>query len=643
MIPRSLSNNKRALLIYKLSSALKIKEKSTIRDLKSYFINTFNLSRDKSLDRHIINIGSKFCPKPKQLSNHEIEQAKKKLLRTLINSFHTFNNQLTKPPAHLKVESNWTAPITSRIQSYLVSFFNSWKKYVFNKNKLSWMIEDINKLKIRKDIRITYADKNLGMVIFNTEDYHDYVTIMLKSEIYQLLPNEEYNTLDYVKHRIHNNFDRISHLFNQQQLKYLRHDWNNLSYTSVFYCIPKMHKKTYNNLPFRPIVANRPTMLQSRVSKILSTILLPYLDLFPTILNSSANLVTILEQRVLKTSETMVSLDFVNLYSNIPLADVYSLLKSSLLFNESTLECILTCLKFICDNNYFIYNTDTYLQRDGLAMGTSVAPIIANLYLALKFDKLILTKYPTSTMARYIDDVFIIIDKTWDVDFFTKIASPIPITFTNNNTRMDFLDITIHNLPGRTLFTTVYQKPLNTYDYIPTFSYHPLSVIKGFIIGELTRYSRLTTFRTDFINIKNSFFTRLIKRGYKLKFLNSLFKHSKLQITLDLRYKSDLSSKKRKFDTALNSVLEYNGTTVSQNYYFVIRYSQQPKILECFKQHLLKLRSQILNQTGKNYDFCISYTKNKNVLQMVSSSALTDDQIKFIKDLKSPDSSLHDC
>ena len=65
-------------------------------------------------------------------------------------------------------------------------------------------------------------------------------------------------------------------------------------------------RKTKNNLPFRPIVANRSTMLQARVSKTLSTILLPYLDQFTSIINSSSNLVQILEIRLLKPPETMV-------------------------------------------------------------------------------------------------------------------------------------------------------------------------------------------------------------------------------------------------------------------------------------------------------------------------------------------------
>ena len=103
-----------------------------------------------------------------------------------------------------------------------------------------------------------------------------------------------------------------------------------------------------------------------------------------------------------------------------------------------------------------------FIQTDGLAMGTSVSPLIANLYLALKFDCELVNKYSNIKVFRYIDDVLIISNGYINFKEFAKISS-------------------------------IYQKPLNTYDYIPSISNHSLSVIEGFILGELITYCRLTT------------------------------------------------------------------------------------------------------------------------------------------------------
>ena len=73
---------------------------------------------------------------------------------------------------------------------------------------------------------------------------------------------------------------------------------------------------------------------------------------------------------------------------------------------------IIPCLKFICDKNYFGYNNLTYRQTDGLAMGTSVAPLLANIYLALIFDTPFLNQLTTRIkLFRYIDDVLVITSK----------------------------------------------------------------------------------------------------------------------------------------------------------------------------------------------------------------------------------------
>lgn len=75
------------------------------------------------------------------------------------------------------------------------------------------------------------------------------------------------------------------------------------------------------------------------------------------------------------------------MYTNIPPKEAF-LICSSLLkevdLEDASLEAIISLLRFVLRNNYFSYQGTTYKQISGLAIGTSCAPIIANLYCASK-------------------------------------------------------------------------------------------------------------------------------------------------------------------------------------------------------------------------------------------------------------------
>ena len=181
---------------------------------------------------------------------------------------------------------------------------------------------------------------------------------------------------------------------------------------------------------------------------------------------------------------------------------------------------IIKILQFIFGNNYFIYANQYFQQLDGIAMGTNVAPVIANLYLALKFDSKIKSLANIKYFRRYIDDCFILYkgDLKQFINFeFTilqKTIAPIKLTYEFNMSSINFLDLTIFKDNGSNSFATkIYQKALNKYNYIPMFSNHPKSNIRGFIIGELNRYTLSSSFKNDCSLVFDLFFNRLKMRG----------------------------------------------------------------------------------------------------------------------------------
>jgi hypothetical protein len=127
------------------------------------------------------------------------------------------------------------------------------------------------------------------------------------------------------------------------------------------------------------------------------------------------------------------------------------------------------------------------------------------------------------------------------------------ITFTHHisSESNDFLDLHIAisnfgNSKPKLSFST-HQKTLNKYAYISPKSCHPVHTLKGFIYGELQRYSTNSSSHFFYNNTKNLFMKRLLARGYSRSFLLPIFKKHKYfqrkpyaapgpQLNMSLRY-----------------------------------------------------------------------------------------------------------
>ncbi|ORY76579.1 hypothetical protein BCR35DRAFT_256241, partial [Leucosporidium creatinivorum] len=71
--------------------------------------------------------------------------------------------------------------------------------------------------------------------------------------------------------------------------------------------------------------------------------------------------------------------------------------------------------------------------------------------------------------------------------------------------------------------TEVYQKPMNSYQYIPWLSFHPVWVKASFVHGVLLAYVRSSSRYDDFLGSRLKFYYRLRARGYPPRWLNKQF------------------------------------------------------------------------------------------------------------------------
>ena len=171
-------------------------------------------------------------------------------------------------------------------------------------------------------------------------------------------------------------------------------------------------------------------------------------------------------------------------------------------------------------------------------MGTSVAVTFACIYISMIelecFSKCKLIKpnfIEPELCKRFIDDGISIWQVKQDATLFMetlqKIRPTLSFTWNINDSIGTFLDLTLYKGPnflldGR-IDSTLYQKPTNNYQYLPSSSFHSKHIFKNFILAELRRYLINCSNPFDFLNLRKLFFVRLQNRGYNVNFLTRLF------------------------------------------------------------------------------------------------------------------------
>ena len=163
----------------------------------------------------------------------------------------------------------------------------------------------------------------------------------------------------------------------------------------------------------------------------------------------------------------MVSFDVCSLFTNIPLQETIDLAVNLIFEKNNNLKItkkeLTELFLFATAKTNFIFNDVIYDQVDGIAMGSPLAPILANLFMGYNETNW-LSQYQgnkPSFYRRYVDDVFATFENEDDAElFFEYLNQRHPnIKFTkefNNNGKLPFLDILISN--SEDINTSVYHK-----------------------------------------------------------------------------------------------------------------------------------------------------------------------------------------
>lgn len=440
----------------------------------------------------------------------------------------------------IKSQAHPTQPLENMaIENYIyqtkITVSESLPKIFHGKRNLTKKeTSSIKKLKNTKDLTIKAADKNLGIVVMNSEDYVDQIISHLSSDTYRIVKEFPPALHELIENTILS-FKTHIEQFNKRLYKWLQPTQTHR--IPKFYGVPKIHKPFTNKgiPPLRPIVSHVNSIL-SHSAKLLDHLLQPLAKTYPDYLHNSTQLIHTLATLKVPPKALLATLDIVSLFPSIPQSECLNTVYEEMHTHQNLFALdpnfVIQLLNVNIQNNYFEFANIIFKQVRGTAMGTPFSPTIANIYMSVYFRKFFSkSKWQPLLFVRYIDDIFIVWPdaNTWP-QFLNELNHYHPdIKFTSNHSTLsiDYLDITIYkrnSITDTTLGIKTFQKPNNLYQYLDFTSNHPRHIYKGLLIGECKRYARTNTDEANYDIQVELFKQRLLKRNYPIKFIQKYTK-----------------------------------------------------------------------------------------------------------------------
>ena len=381
----------------------------------------------------------------------------------------------------------------------------------------------------RNTITIKPADKNLGVVVMDTDDYiAQCLDILTNKNIYRLSEAYPLTTIRKLTENIIAPFKEDLKKVNTHLYSYLTSQTHN-NETPKFYGIPKVHKKFTHLPPMRPIVAQASSPLLPS-AKLIDHVLQPLAQSYEDYIKNSTSLILHLQNTHVPNTAVLVTMDIENLYPSIPQTECLKIVYEEMLNRRHLIlldpNLIIRLLHMNVNFNYFQFADLCFQQIQGTAMGAAFSPTIANIYMSIFLNKFLRTQQQQPLLlARYIDDMFIIWpEKSTLSQFLTDLNSFHPnfrFTHSVSSLSVDFLDITIYKGPDfrvtNKLDIKTFQKAQNLYQYLEFTSAHPKNIYSSIILRECNRHLRNNSRPETFEASIKTFQKRLQERKYPRK------------------------------------------------------------------------------------------------------------------------------
>ena len=264
----------------------------------------------------------------------------------------------------------------------------------------------------------------------------------------------------------------------------------------ILYGLPKVHKP---NFPLRPIISAIGTHAY-KLDKFLVPLLRPFSTNSYTISDTFMFVKELRELQINTNNVVIASFDVKSLFTNIPLDETISIIVNKCFCNTSrfhgfTVDQFTRLLNLSVKNCHFLFDGVLYKQVDGVAMGSPLSPLFANIFL-LFHEKFWLADCPSNFKPlfyrRYVDHCFLIFQSRDHVlPFLSYLNSKHSnIQFTHeleNNSSLHFLDVNVMRSNG-SFTTSVHHKCTSTGLFTNFDSFIPMMYKKGLLLSLISRY-----------------------------------------------------------------------------------------------------------------------------------------------------------
>lgn len=326
----------------------------------------------------------------------------------------------------------------------------------------------------------TKADKGNTIVVMHNNEYVCKVEQFLKDN--DIKPLNEDPTLRFTRD-INSAINRSNALLTSEISKRFLKPMKPRA--PVLRGLPKIHKE---QMPIRPVV-DYTTAPAYRVAKKLESIIKAGIKLEKSFsLKNTYDFIDQTKNLDVPVSVRMSSLDIVNLYTNVPVEEtiqiVERLLLRSKIYGVDKICDVVSLLRVVLEQNYFSFNGSIYHQKEGLAMGSPLSGLLADIYMNHFEVEHIMSnniyKNQIIYYGRYVDDTFLLFKGTTrQLDSMVSQLNKVHpnIKFTSEHEvegSIHFLDSTATRVGSRISYD-IYRKPTTTSTTIHNSSFHPKS------------------------------------------------------------------------------------------------------------------------------------------------------------------------
>ena len=292
----------------------------------------------------------------------------------------------------------------------------------------------------------------------------------------------------------------------------------------------KIHK---TEVPLRKILRmiNSPTY---RLSKFVNQLLQPVRDAVSSkTVTDSFDFIQRIRAMDLSNS-FLCSFGVVSLFTNVPLEEAISFIKLTCdqLKIQLPIEFeFLKSLILLCIHNIqFSFDNTLYFLRDGVAMGSPLAPTLADIFVGYLETFVIKTcEFSPTHYFRFVDDTLAVFASPSHVQPFLESLNNLHTNLrfaceTESSNRIAFLDVLVHktdSLPQ----TSVHRKPTWTGLYLHFLSFVPISYKRNLVRNLFHRALKISS--PEFLEAERTLLHKTLQEnGYPLRFIE---RHSQIR------------------------------------------------------------------------------------------------------------------